>query len=97
MSFPIKYSSRAQQDVRQALAWYKKQRKGLEADFLNCLEDTIARIQQHPELYPKPYKMKLQRALLRRFPFSVYYRVENEIIYIFAVFDNRQNPEKLIH
>lgn len=31
----------------------------------------------------------------RPFPFWIYYRIDNEICYIVAVLDARQNPEKI--
>lgn len=36
-----------------------------------------------------------RRALVRRFPFSVFYTIEDKEIVVHAIFDNRQDPEKL--
>lgn len=33
------------------------------------------------------------RLLARRFPYSVYYRIERDKIRIYAIFDNRRNPD----
>lgn len=33
--------------------------------------------------------------LSKRFPYSVYYQVEADEILVYAVFDNRRNPERL--
>lgn len=62
MNWIVKYSPRAEKDINQAVAWYKTQRKGLDAEFLNCVEETVSKIKQHPKLYPK-YHKNLQRAL----------------------------------
>lgn len=90
----IVYKQRAKTDVKKAFSWYEQQKSGLGYSFLDNLEDAIINIQHNPLLYPKTHK-NLRRILLKRFPYSLYYLVENEIIYIFSVFDNRQNPEKL--
>jgi plasmid stabilization system protein ParE len=45
-------------------------------------------------LYPVVHG-NFRRILLRRFPYSLFYLIEMETIYIFSVFDNRQNPNKL--
>jgi len=37
---------------------------------------------------------KFRRALLRKFPFSVFYTIEKDDIILHAVFDNRQSPLK---
>ncbi|NOQ36484.1 MAG: type II toxin-antitoxin system RelE/ParE family toxin [Methylococcaceae bacterium] len=88
------YKTRAKEDVKAAFNWYEQQKTGLGYDFLDNLEDSIIKIQHNPLLYPKTHK-NLRRTLLKRFPYSLYYLLEDNIIYIFSVFDNRQNPEKL--
>jgi len=94
MSYPVFYKSRAKSEVKCAIEWYESQRRGLGFEFLTCLEDAIAKIQNHPFLYPERHK-NLRRVLLRRFPYSVFYLFEDNKIYIFSVFDNRQHPKKL--
>lgn len=32
------------------------------------------------------------RLLAKRFPFAVYYKVNNDVVYVYAVLDCRQNP-----
>jgi len=36
------------------------------------------------------------RLLSKRFPFAIYYKIMSEIVYVYAVLDCRQNPEKTI-
>ena len=90
----VYYKNRAKSDVKGAVKWYEQQRIGLGYEFINCLEDAVTRIQQAPLLYQVVHK-KLRRILLKRFPYSVFYLVESDTIYIFSVFDNRQDPRKL--
>ena len=35
------------------------------------------------------------RLLAKRFPFAIYYKIENKIIYIYAILDCRKNPNTL--
>jgi len=37
-------------------------------------------------------KEKYHRLLSKRFPFAVYYRVENDTVLVYAVLDCRRNP-----
>lgn len=88
------FKQRALRDIKEAINWYHHQSVGLGYEFLNCVEDATDKIKDSPELYPVVYK-NLQRILLKRFPFSIFYLYEENKIYIISVFDNRQNPSKL--
>ena len=89
----LRYTERAQIDIDIAIGWYEKQRKGLGMDFLACVNAVSRHILGNPSLYPLKYKT-FRCAVIRRFPFTVFYTVgENEII-VHAVFDNRQDPAK---
>ena len=61
---------------------------------MDSVEVSVLNIQSNPELYPVIYK-SFHRAVLRRFPFSIFYTIEPDEIIIHAVFDNRQDPDKL--
>ncbi len=90
----IRYTDRAKDDVELAFQWYERQRRGLRFDFLDCVEMSLNNILHHPEMYEKIYS-NFRRCITRKFPFSVIYTMECEEIIIHAVFDNRQDPEKL--
>ncbi|MBF0266022.1 MAG: type II toxin-antitoxin system RelE/ParE family toxin [Gammaproteobacteria bacterium] len=89
----VVFKSRAVDDIKVARDWYNEQSKGLGYEFINCVEDAVDNIKNNPELYPTVYK-QVQRALVKRFPYSVFYLFENNIVYILSIFDNRQSPEK---
>jgi len=87
----IRYTSRAGNDLDIAFEWYEGQRRGLGFDFLDCVEVTIETIQQMPKLYAEHHE-HFRRALVRRFPFSIFYTIEGKEIIVHAIFDNRQDP-----
>jgi plasmid stabilization system protein ParE len=87
------YSKRAKIDIDIAMGWYEEQRKGLGLEFLDCLEETISRILENPKLYSFKYR-RFRSALIRKFPFSIFYTIEKIEIVVHAVFDNRQDPAK---
>jgi len=39
------------------------------------------------------YFGKYHRLLTKRFPYSVYYRIEGDEILVYAILDNRRDPE----
>lgn len=89
----LRYTDRAKNDVELALEWYEKQRHGLGFEFLDCIEIALKEIITFPQMYQLCYS-NYRRNVIRRFPFSIFYTIEDNEIVIHSVFDNRQNPEK---
>jgi len=89
----LRYTDRAKNDVELALEWYEKQRRGLGFEFLDCIEIALKEIITFPQMYQLCYS-NYRRNVIRRFPFSIFYTIEDNEIVIHSVFDNIQNPEK---
>jgi plasmid stabilization system protein ParE len=83
----------ARQDIADAFVWYEQRSLGLGLEFLRCLEATVVSIQRNPLMYPAVFA-EYRRALVRRFPYAVFYEVEAERIVIYAVFHCSQDPDK---
>lgn len=88
------YTDRAVSDIELAMIWYEKQREKLGDEFLDSLEDGIRAILQNPRTYAICHK-SFRRYLIKRFPFSIYYSIEEEGMVVHSVFDNRMDPGKL--
>jgi plasmid stabilization system protein ParE len=84
-------SSDAEADIAQAVSWYASVGLGLEQEFLRAVEASLASIRRHPEAYPVVYK-SLRRALLRRFPYALFYAVLDDTIMVMACFHARRDP-----
>jgi toxin ParE1/3/4 len=89
----LRYTDRSKDDVELAFAWYERQRKGLGFEFLDCVESALLNIIRFPEMYQIRYSC-FRGCPIRRFPFSIFYSIENDEIIIHSVFDNRQDPKK---
>ena len=89
----LKYTDRAKDDIDLAFGWYEMQRHGLGFEFLDCIEVSINSIIRFPEMHEKSYS-NFRGCVIRRFPFSIFYSVEGNLIVIHSVFDNQQNPGK---
>ncbi len=81
----------AESDIEKVHAWYEKRRKGLGRDFVEELEKLFASIQEKPRLYPRAHKA-LRRALLKRFPYAIFYTLRSDEIVVSAVFHQSQDP-----
>ncbi len=89
----LRYTDRSKDDVELAFRWYERQRRGLGFEFLDCVEVSLSNIIKFPKMCEVCYS-NFRRSVIRRFPFSIFYTIEDEEIVIHSVFDNRQDPKK---
>ena len=82
----------AESDIQEACAWYEDQSKGLGADFILCIDAALSLIQRYPELYAQVHK-NIRRALIRRFPYGIFYIAEVDKIIVLAVLHVKRNPK----
>jgi plasmid stabilization system protein ParE len=68
------YTEEAEVDVISHYNWYESREPGLGEDFLRCVEACVLSIQRNPRLYPFAVD-DFRRALVRRFPFEVFYEL----------------------
>lgn len=80
-------------DIDDAFLWYEQQRPGLGADFLRTVDDALAAIQSNPQLQVVIHR-NTRRALLRRFPYGIYYRIYPDSIVIVACMHGRRDPKR---
>jgi len=95
MKYDLVVRPEAEADTREACRWYEEQREGLGADFLLCVEACIESIQERPEFCRRIHK-DVRRALVRRFPYGVFYTISDRIVAVLAVLHCRRNPKQWI-
>jgi plasmid stabilization system protein ParE len=78
-------------DFDDAFDWYERQRAGLGVDFVVRVQETLDQISVTPELYPQVL-VGVRRALVRRYPYSIFYRIESGQIIVLAVLHGRRHP-----
>lgn len=93
MTRRILFRLEAELDVEDAYRWYEARHQGLGADFLRSVEEILDRVARYPEMYPTVH-MEVRRALIRRFPYGVFYVVEEEAIVVQSVFHSRRDPKQ---
>ncbi|MFV0591504.1 MAG: hypothetical protein ACK5M7_08970 [Draconibacterium sp.] len=81
----------AELDLKLAKEWYDLQRFKLGEEFLLEVEKVLSRIVKSPKQFPQVLK-NVRKAVVSRFPFSVYFTVIETRIVVFAVFHNSRNP-----
>lgn len=85
------FRAAAAADIERGYAWYERERVGLGEEFLRELSITIDTILAQPTAYPVLHR-DTRRALVRRFPFALFYRIVGDTIVFVACFHVRRNP-----
>jgi plasmid stabilization system protein ParE len=83
----------AAQDVDAAYGWFDCQRAGLGEEFLSCVDACVQAICRTPEMHAKVYQ-DYRRALVRRFPYAIFYEYEGGAVTIYSVFHTARDPAK---
>ena len=81
----------AEADLVSARDWYDRQRAGLGSAFLFSIEEVFERISRTPEISPVVHR-DLRRALIQRFPYAVYYRIEGDEVVVLGIFHAARAP-----
>ena len=80
----------AQLEVQETFLRYQEISEGLGFEFLRALDAALQSIKRNPLAYQKIYK-ETRRVLLRKFPYAVFYVVEENKIVIIACFHQKRS------
>ena len=92
MTRRIRFRPQAEDEVLQAQLWYEERKPGLGTEFGTSLSDTISRIADNPLAFPVA-RVETRRAVLRRFPYAVYFRLLDDDVIVLAVHGS-QHPRR---
>jgi len=90
---PLILTEKAQEDLDDAFQWYEDQKPGLGKEFIRCIDAKIAKLNRHPLHHQVVQSDRVRRALINRFPLSIYFVNEEELITIFAILHQRRSLE----
>jgi plasmid stabilization system protein ParE len=91
MNYRLIIRPEAEFDLEDAFAWYESQDPGLGSEFVRAIDASISTIGRNPLAYRLIYQ-QARRALVRRFPYSLFYVVEEDTIFVIACFHTKRNP-----
>jgi plasmid stabilization system protein ParE len=78
-------------DIAAAYDWYESRRVGLGEDFLSSVEAALEGIRRRPDIHSIIHE-DYRRALLRRFPYAIFYRYANSRVTVYSVFHTSRDP-----
>ena len=85
MSLPVTTRPAAAAEIERAYRWYEKERAGLGSEFLEAVEKMVKVIAANPERFTA-IRRDIRRAVLRRFPYSIFYRIISGQIVVDCLF-----------
>ncbi len=83
----------AERDMQKGYDWYEEKRDGLGREFLLEVEKTFTAILRSPKVFTK-IKDDFRRAIVKRFPYVVFYEYASDCVTVYAVFHSSQDPKK---
>ncbi len=90
----IEILSIAMSDIQFGQRFYEQQQEGLGAYFLDSLFSDIDALLLYAGIHQQFFGY--YRALSKRFPYAIYYRVIGQTIQVWRVLDCRQKPSRVV-
>ena len=82
------------EDLAEAFAWYEARSRGIGRDFTRTFFAAVARASRSPRSSREVYA-GFRRVRLRRFPYSLYFRSDDEETVFFLLFHCKRDPKEM--
>lgn len=83
----------ATRDLNDGFEFYERQESGVGDYFVDSISSDISSLRLYAGFHRR--RGELFRFSSKRFPFWIYYRIEDQIIFVIGVLDARQNPGRI--
>ena len=88
---PYRFLTPAEEEMTEAALFYEAASSQLGSDFLDDVQRAVDRLRKFPEA-GEAITSGLRRTLLHRFPFSLIYAIEENVIIVIAVAHHGRRP-----
>jgi plasmid stabilization system protein ParE len=91
-NYVLAFHTLAREEVREAYQYYESEQKGLGQQFIDKLDALFNLLLENPHLFAKDFE-EVRKAPMKKFPFSVYYEIVGDKIFVYSVFHQSRKPE----
>lgn len=91
MSYSLVIKPEAELDIEDAYQYYETREPGLGSEFVRAADACLSKVGRNPNAYRIVHK-QVRRALIRRFPYGLFYIFENNTIFVVACFHAKREP-----
>jgi plasmid stabilization system protein ParE len=92
MVFQVIFKPLAQLEATEAFDWYAQSHINMGDAFSTEVERTSGFLSRNPYLYPK-IEEEVRRANLDRFPYSLFYVIDDEVVSVLSCFHQHRDPK----
>ncbi len=94
MSYQVRILPVVSQDIRESIAWYNNQKKGLGKHFYAAVKSRIDYIRRNPQHYQTRYR-NIRQAEVNKYPYLIHYIVEEDKkqVIVLGVIHTSRAPE----
>jgi plasmid stabilization system protein ParE len=89
--FTVVFTQAARAELIDAQDWYEREAAGLGRQFREAIDALAQRMSTNPPQFPIAFK-SMRRALLRRFPYALFFVVEGDTLLVIACFHASRDP-----
>ncbi|HEX6985461.1 MAG TPA: type II toxin-antitoxin system RelE/ParE family toxin [Planctomycetaceae bacterium] len=83
----------AEADLAEVFSWYEGREPGLGYEFFDEIDRRFESIRENPEQFEIVHK-SYRRALVKRFPYLIFFRDEGERVVVHAVMHSARRPAR---
>ena len=80
----------AAEDMESGRRFYESREPGIGDYFIESILSDISSLALYSGIHP--IHLGFRRMLSKRFPFGIYYEIESETAYVYAILDMRRDP-----
>lgn len=90
----LRFLPEVEEDVMAGYDWYEDKALGLGEEFLRMFYAQARGLLNNPLMFPK-VSGDFRRCLLRRFPYAVYFFIEDDHLIVVGLFHSARNPNTI--
>ena len=91
MAYNVIVRPEAAREIQEAFDWYEGRSEGLGLEFLRAADACLSGVRRNPSAF-QPVHEQVRRALLRKFPYALFYLLSDDTIVVVACFHVRRSP-----